>query len=328
MSSQPFEASRETLFLVADVGGTNTRVALGRGTDVLHDTIRRYRNQDFADLAPLLSKFRNDQGRPDLAGACIAVAGPVEDGVATLTNLDWSIDRGRLSAATGAPRAHILNDLQAQGHALDGLSADVTQVVIDAPAEPRGPRLVVGVGTGFNAAPVYQLPRGRFVPPCEAGHVGLPIRTESDLGLADFVTSEHGFPSVEDVLSGRGLERIYAWLMAASDSSGHPLAAEIMARIDDDPLASRTVALFVRFLGAVVGDLALIHLPAGGIFLVGGVARAVSMHLARFGFVDAFQDKGRFTNFMTRFPVTLVTDDFAALAGCASALSEDAVAPT
>ena len=44
----------DALFLVADVGGTNTRVAMAEGGIVLPDTIRRYSNRDFANLAPVL----------------------------------------------------------------------------------------------------------------------------------------------------------------------------------------------------------------------------------------------------------------------------------
>jgi glucokinase len=45
-------------------------------------------------------------------------------------------------------------------------------------------------------------------------------------------------------------------------------------------------------------------------------------HLRHLGFAEAFADKGRFNAFMTQFPVKLVTDDYAALRGCAGHLAE------
>ncbi|MFZ1726109.1 MAG: glucokinase, partial [Albidovulum sp.] len=83
------------------------------------------------------------------------------------------------------------------------------------------------------------------------------------------------------------------------------------------PLATASGRAFVRLLGAVAGDLALTHLPFGGIYLIGGVARAFAPYLEPFGFAEAFRDKGRFSGFMRDFPVTVIEDDFAALAGCA-----------
>ncbi|MEM8851116.1 MAG: glucokinase [Pseudomonadota bacterium] len=312
------------LFLVADVGGTNTRVAMARGPSVLTETIQRYRNRDFANLAPVLRRYREETGGPAPEGACVAVAGPVADGVAALTNLDWSIDRPRLLQATGAHRGDILNDLQAQGHALGHLGPESCETVIPASERAGAARLVIGVGTGFNAAPVHDTPSGRFVPPCEAGHANLPIRTEAELRLCSFVSTAHGFPAIEDVLSGRGLEQVYRWLSTEAGSEDEFLAAEIMARVQDDPRATDAVAQFVRILGTVAGNLSLIHLPLGGVFLVGGVARHMGPHLREMGFQEAFRDKGRFAGFMANFPVSLVTDDFAALTGCAAFLAERA----
>jgi glucokinase len=73
----------------------------------------------------------------------------------------------------------------------------------------------------------------------------------------------------------------------------------------------------VRFLGRVTGDLALMHLPYGGIYLVGGMSNAVAPWLPRLGFGDALRDKGRFSSLSNSFPVMVVADDCAALHGCA-----------
>ena len=312
----------QQLFLVADVGGTNTRVAMADGPTVLPQTIRRYANKDFANLAPVLRQYRRDQPDCEPVGACVAVAGPVADGRAELTNLDWSIDATRLIEATGARYTSILNDLQAQGHALGNIPADKCRTIVEAPVQHGGSRLVIGVGTGFNAAPVHDTPHGRLVPPSEAGHANLPVRTDAELGLCKFVSTAHGFPAVEDVLSGRGLEQVYRWLSSEAGVSDDLLASQIMGQIDTNPRAHAAVQQFVRILGTVAGNLALIHLPLGGVYLVGGVARAMGPHLEAMEFAGAFRDKGRFAGFMGNFAVHLVDDDFAALAGGAAHLTE------
>jgi glucokinase len=86
----------------------------------------------------------------------------------------------------------------------------------------------------------------------------------------------------------------------------------------DDPRATEAAALFARTLGTVCGNLSLIQLPFGGVYLVGGVARALAPYLSEFGFTEAFQDKGRFTSFMSNFSVSVVEDDYAALLGAAA----------
>lgn len=314
--------------LVADIGGTNTRVALAEGDALLPDTIRRYRNADYAGLETVLRAFIAEEGDVDCTAACVAVAGPVRDGRATLTNLDWTIDEETLARAAQAERVAIINDLQAQGHALGRIAEDKLRTVIAGPEQPpHAARLVIGIGTGFNVAPVHQTPRGRLVSASEAGHATMPVRTPAELRLSQFVETAHGVPGVEDVLSGRGLERIYAWLGQEAATTGEAKAAAIMAALDGesgadvDPARAReAVATFVRIFGTVAGNLALIHLPFGGVFLAGGVARAMTPHLSEFGFTEAFRDKGRFAGFMQNFGVSVVEDDFAALTGTAAYL--------
>ena len=311
--------------LVADIGGTNTRVALAEGTQLLPDTIRRYRNAEYAGLETVLSEFIASEGGVDCRGACVAVAGPVRGGRATLTNLDWTIDDAALVRATQAETVAILNDLQAQGHALGRVDeSNVRRITPERETSNDEAQLVIGIGTGFNVAPVYCYPGGRMVTAAEAGHANMPIRTEVDLSLCRFIETAHGFPAIEDVLSGRGLERIYAWCSDVANDPREKKAADIMAdcNADSDPRARKSVETFVRILGTVAGNLALIHLPFGGVYLAGGVARAMAPHLQDFGFAEAFRDKGRFAGFMQNFPVAVVEDDYAALIGSAAYLTQ------
>lgn len=313
--------SPDTLSLVADVGGTNTRVALADGSTLLKDTVRKYPNKDFPGLTTVLGTYV-DAMEVDCKGAAVAIAGPVRDGRGTLTNLDWSIDSDMLANVTRAETVAVLNDLQAQGHAMGRIAPENLHNVVPGPeALATATRLVIGVGTGFNAAVVFDTPLGRIVPPSEAGHANMPLRTEEELRLCKFVETAHGFPSIEDVLSGRGLEHIYAWLQ--SEAGGHEelRAADIMGACESDPIAKDAVRWFVRILGTVAGNLSLIHLPFGGVYLIGGVSRAMIPHFETFGFANTFRDKGRFAGFMSNFQVDVVVDDFAALEGLASHLA-------
>ncbi|MDZ4094713.1 MAG: ROK family protein [Paracoccaceae bacterium] len=312
------------LSLVADIGGTNTRVALADGKHLRADSIRRFRNAEFAGLETILRHYLNEAGVDDCDGACVAAAGPVRGGVALMTNLDWTIDGEALARATRAETVAILNDLQAQGHALGHIAAENLAGVIAAPnAAPDAAKLVIGVGTGFNAAPVHDTPWGRVVAASECGHVNMPIRSDADLRLAHFVETVHGFPGVEEVLSGRGLERLFAFVTSEAGCPAQSTAADIMtAFARNDAMAVETARLFVRLLGAEVGNLALIHLPFGGLYLCGGVARAFAPYLGPLGFEAAFRDKGRFADFMHSFAVSVIEDDYAALTGCAVYLAQ------
>lgn len=311
------------LSVVADVGGTNTRLALARDGRVLTDTLRKRQNTRFADLAAVLRDYLAELAASPQAAA-IAIAGPVRHGVGRLTNLNWEMDSAGLRAATGAERVMILNDLQAHGHALGHLETDMVDLITAGTgSEPGGARLVVGVGTGFNAAVAHNTPSGVQVAASECGHITLPLCPPKHGALGQALAQPDGFIGVEDALSGRGLERIYGFVGPGATMPADQIMAALAAGA---PQAQTTAGLFLDLLGRVVGDLALVHLPFGGIFLCGGVARAFGGLIApnapnfRPEFGQGFAAKGRFSDFMTAFPIHMITDDFAALLGCAASL--------
>ncbi|MWD28134.1 glucokinase [Aquicoccus sp. SCR17] len=307
--------------LVADIGGTNTRVALADGVTLRPGSVRRFRNADHPDLPAVLRAYLAQDPGARPGSACVAMAGPVSEGTGRLTNLDWEVTAAAIAECTGAEEVAVINDMQAQGHALAHLAPSALSPV-QAGRQPgqRATRLVVGVGTGFNTAAVHEERKGTLVPPSEAGHTGLPVRSAEDLALADHLEAAHGYPSVEDLLSGRGITHVHDWV--AGRETGMDSEAIMAACAAGDETARRSVGIFVRILGQVTGNMALVQLPFGGIYLIGGMARAVMPYMDEMGFAAAFRDKGRFSGFMERFPIWVVEDDYAALTGAAAHLAD------
>lgn len=308
--------------LVADIGGTNTRVALADGTALLPGSVQRFTNAEHAGFYDVLRAYLASAGSPPIDGACAAVAGPVRNGAGKLTNFDWDICEDRIGETVGTQRVKLFNDLQAQGHALDHLAVDTLAPAMEGPRVAGAPRLVIGIGTGFNSTTVHKTAAGTVVTAAESGHMSLPVCDESLLSLARFAEGDDGFSDVEDILSGRGLETVFAWVTAEAGQPRHLPGREIFARLDTDAAAAHAVQVFTHMLGRVAGDLALAHLPYGGIFLIGGMARAVTPHMQRFGFADSFREKGRFAPLMEEFAILTIFDDFAALIGCAGYLRD------
>ncbi len=305
--------------LVADIGGTNTRLALADGPVLRQGSIRRVRNAGQPALAPILAAYLRETAAEPVGALCLAVAGPVQDGVARMTNLDWTIAAEGLGAELGLPRVLLLNDLQAQGHALAGLAPRTLSPILPGrPAAPGASRLVVGAGTGFNAAPVHYVHGRTVVPPSECGHIHLPRHGQTEEALARHLAERHAIATVEEALCGRGLEALDAWL------NGTPRAADaIMAALAaGEAGALRTGRLYARLFGRTLATLALAHLPWGGIYLIGGVARAFAPHFAALGLAEGLTAMGRFSDLTAGFAVWSVEDDYAALAGCAAALAE------
>ncbi|HKL45611.1 MAG TPA: glucokinase, partial [Roseovarius sp.] len=58
------------------------------------------------------------------------------------------------------------------------------------------------------------------------------------------------------------------------------------------------------------------HMSTGGVYLIGGLARAIAPHFNGLECHRHFCAKGPYSQIMLNMPISLVTDDHAALLGC------------
>ena len=60
------------------------------------------------------------------------------------------------------------------------------------------------------------------------------------------------------------------------------------------------------------------NMALGGVYLIGGVARAMMPYLKDADFKKNFYERGNFSEIMKKISVHLILDDYAALKGCAN----------
>lgn len=294
------------LHLVADVGGTNCRLALADASGVRPETVRRFRNEDYASFAELAGGYIAD--KPLLTSAAVAIAGPVGKGEGQLTNRNWHFDARALANTLSLSSVHLLNDLEALGHAICVLpeSSLVHLGGIPAPQEPQA--IVVGLGTGYNVALTHR--RSGIVFAAEMGHARLPHSVEAV--VADAVGKAGLFDTVELLFSGRGLGALHTAL------SGQVCAAEDVA---GTPEGAETLTLAARALGALVREIAYLYLPEGGIYFNGSLARTLLTGNTCALVLGPLQDEDWFGGRLANIPIHMIRDDASALQGCARYLA-------
>lgn len=303
--------------LLADVGGTNARLALAGPDGIDPGSISRFRGEDHPDFDQVVQQFLERQGQPRIQAVCVAVAGPVSQGRARLTNRDWSFSEERLVQLTGGQRARLINDLIALGYATPALSADATAFVLGAPqgAAGNGQRLVVNAGTGFNVCAVKVLPGGGIA--CleaEEGHTRLPVSIAAPLGRA-LGDKAAALDSVEELFAGRGLANLHA---LRSGTPPQRAEAVVLAAEQGDPAACATCDLYAQLFGLICRELALRFMPMDGMFLAGSVARSVTQRLPIFA--EAYHQDPLMAQIPQAVPIGVIRDDMAALHGCLAAL--------
>jgi len=82
--------------------------------------------------------------------------------------------------------------------------------------------------------------------------------------------------------------------------------------------ALETLKLFSTYLGRVAGDLAMVFLAKGGVFLAGGISQKILPVLMMPDFRSAFEDKAPHSEIMREISTSVLTHPRAALAGLAN----------
>jgi len=307
--------------LIGDIGGTNARFSILTGARAEPVEFPNVRTADFANIDDAIQAATVDRGAISPRSAVLAVAGPVDGDEIDLTNSDWVVRPRVLNARFGISDIVVLNDFEAQ--ALATVALDPAQMVRigGGEAEEGASRVVLGPGTGLGVAGMVHA-RGIWIPvPGEGGHVDLGPRTPRDLEIWPHLEPIEGRISGEQMLCGRGLVNIYR---AVAMANGRPprLAAppDISAAALDgsDADAAEALELFVTCLGRLAGDLALVFMSRGGVFLTGGIPQKIVPALERGNFRAAFEDKAPHSALLAAMPVYVITHPRAALAGLAA----------
>jgi glucokinase len=324
-------------FLAGDVGGTKTTLGLYDcwGEKLICLDQATFPSQHYIGLAKIVGEFLAERAELPIA-ACFGVAGPVDAGRSSITNLPWVLTEDGLSEATGIERIRLLNDVQAM--ALGLLHLEEEQWVELNPAGQRRPGniAVIAAGTGLGEAILYWDGKCHHALPTEGGHCDFAPNTPLEDGLLVYLRERFGgHVSYERILSGAGLADIYDYLRGCGVAPENEELRAALGRASDraplisswaltrnDALCSETLTLFARILGAEAGNLALKCLALGGVFIGGGIAPKILPLLQDGSFMVGFISKGRFAALLKELPVRVAVHPQPVLLGAAHAAME------
>ena len=326
------------VLFVGDIGGTNARFALFEATANLAGAAPissvTLPTEQFSDALELfdqaLSQLLSDTGtdRSGPVAACVAVAGPVAEGRAKLTNGELVFEEQLLANHIVAP-VLMINDFYAVAASINEATPVLAVGQLSQPAE--GVRAVIGPGTGLGMG--YLVPLGSAkerrwqVMASEGGNADFAPSNALELELLGLLQQSQKTVSetisIETLVSGRGLPRIYAGLCelwGVSPQFDAPdqitsAALEFDGANGGDLISHKTLELFCAMLGTAAGNFALNLGSRGGVYLAGGILPRITDFFCASDFRQRFEDRGRMTDFVKQIPTLLVLDPEPGLTG-------------
>ncbi|MCO5241084.1 MAG: glucokinase [Chitinophagaceae bacterium] len=315
------------IVFAADIGATKTNLAFYKTE---HNTCRLLQeakliSKEYKNIAQLTRDFTRDAPQPD--AICFGVAGPVLNGHATLSNLQWEIDIRDIATQFPGANVHLINDLEATAYGLAVLGEKDVQVIHKGSITPVGNAAVIAPGTGLGEAGLYW--DGSCFHPfaTEGGHADFAARNNLDFELYTFLQQQFGHVSWERLVCGPGIVNIYRFLRdvkhgeepgwLAQQMQHADAAATISRHIDQSELCKMTMQYFIRYLAYESANLVLKLNATGGLFIGGGIVPQIIPLLENDTFYSSFRQSGRLNFLLEKVPVKVILNPQTALLGAA-----------
>ena len=312
--------------VVADIGATNIRLARLTAGGLPGPTVK-FATAEFPDFTAALAHFLKLEGGPGPLRMALAVAGPVYGDEVKLTNNQWQFSIRRLIQELNLEQLEVVNDLEAMTLVLPNLDSE-DAVPIGVTVGNRSIKASMAVlcpGTGLGIAGLVPVENGWRPVATEGGHTNLSPLTAKEMAVWQFLHERYGRVSVERVLSGPGLVELYNALASLEGREAGVVSSEDIVSLalkGESPLALETVEIFCGWLGDVAGDVALMYVARGGVYLAGDILLTIFEILKRSQFRRRFDNKGRGTGIVTATPTFLISCESPVLHGCAYLLDD------
>jgi glucokinase len=329
-------------FLVGDIGGTNSNFGIVEPhndtfTLLLSLHFKSSEIKNFPDLIADIISYLNDKYSLTITKACLGAAGIISElrDWAKPTNLHFEIDAKKIKEKTGLATVVLINDFEAVGFGIEKLAKkDLVHLNNGAPRAYAN-KAILGAGTGLGKGIMaWDEPRHTYIPvPSEGGHADFAVQSQQELDFINFIkTSEH-IPcniSWENILSGRGIQRIYSFLGSVGSYQSTQYTQEIEKnglhpdmifgyRMHDERCKD-TFELFAGWYGRCAKNFTLDVLALGGMYIAGGIA---SKNLDLFKvphFMGEFVNCGKQMQRLKDVPVYVISDYNVSLYGAAQYL--------
>jgi glucokinase len=285
--------------LLGDIGGTNVRLAVYGGGRL--GPLDWFAVADYPQFDVAVTEFLRRHGHPAIRAAILAVAGPVENNRAELTNFSWIIDGPQLSQTFGLSEVRVINDFEATAWSLARLGPENLVPIGGGQGAVGAPMAVLGPGTGLGVASFVPSAGGGTVIATEGGHATLPGTSHQEDTIIEELRRQFGHVSAERAVSGSGLENLYRVIagLEGIDVPERNAAGIAQSGMDGScPTSRAALQTFCAFLGAIAGNVALTFGARGGVFIAGGIAPRILEFLARSEFRDRFEAKGRLRKYL------------------------------
>ncbi len=294
--------------LLIDLGGTNVRHAF-----FINNALSKISKEKISDkeFIPFVTKLLNG-AESKIEYLVIAAAGPNNQGFINLTNRNLLINSSELEAALNLKKCLLLNDWEAVAFSLSEMEKKSFLSIKDNVPSNKN-TLLIGPGTGLGVTLIID----DQIIPTEFGNV---LSATKSMMESFGIESDKKFLSLENILSGPGIEMLY------EEKFGKKLSSEkiITLALERNEDALFIVNNFLKTLISIIDDLVL-SFTCKRVILGGAILNSLKSILTSEKILNFFSSRinPKYSQLIEEVQVDLLLEDEPGIFGCLAFLKTE-----
>ena len=287
--------------LLIDLGGTNVRHAF-----FINNALSKISKEKISDneFIPFITKLLNGV-ECKIEYLVVAAAGPNNQGFINLTNRNLLINSSELEATFNLKKCLLLNDWEAVAFSLSEMKKkSFLSIKGNVPSNKN--TLLIGPGTGLGVTLIID----DQIIPTEFGNV---FSTTKSMMESFGIESNKKFLSLENILSGPGIEMLY------EEKFGKKLSSEkiITLALERDENALFIINNFLKTLITIIDDLVL-SFTCKRVILGGAILNSLKSIMTSEKILNYFSSRinPKYSQLIEEVQVDLLLEDEPGIYGC------------
>ncbi len=315
--------------IVADVGGTNARLAFQKNINSEIILIENFLCSDFKSLEDIIKTYKQKHNIFN-EHISIAVAGPCEDDDVILSNNHIKFNKIELLRNLKLKSLLVINDFVAQSFVFKDLllEEDVKKYKIllkklnlkkikNGTSKKNSPLLVTGPGTGLGVCNLKKIDKYVIPIPGEGGNTYFSPSNSEQIEILKYLLKSQKYVSFEDLVSGRGIENLFNFYQHKNRGQILKIQASEISDLADknDRDAISAINQMYKILVMSVINNIFLNGSLGGVVICGGISIKLQKFLNKDIFLDEFLKIDKYFDYLNDIPIYLCKNESNGLIG-------------
>jgi glucokinase len=313
------------LSVVADIGGTNIRLAVFDLVSGDLSKTREYPCAQFITLENAIAQYFATLSDP-VSNLCLAIACPVDNDLVCMTNFHWKFSKKEMKEKLKLASLYVINDFTAISLAVPYIEEEYQIKIGGGTQVENAVKAIFGAGTGLGVSHLIRQDDKWISLDGEGGHASFAPNTREQVDVLLLLKEQFSHVSAERILSGQGMVNIYHALCRLAGKQPvyfEPAQITEAALNNECELALNTLTLFCQVMGSFAGNLAMSLDCRGGVYIAGGIVPRFVEFFQKSQFRAFFEAKGRLKSYLETVPTYLITHKNPGLLGASVYLRQE-----